>query len=383
MGTQRIIKFLPVALTQAEWEDRANSVARLSDEISDAERRVDAEKEAAKARVKDAEATLEGLRAKQRALSRVVRERKEERDVACSVALDRRERQAVTTRDDTGAEVDRRPLSDAEIKAGATWRPNHARERAELIHPDEPGLVLDTRPLSEAERQLDLLPSSAAAGTAAAPSNDNAAADDDDDDTNGADAVVATVIERFAGEQIRMLMLWSASGKLAPSEKNGLYQKAKALCPDVAWLQGGRGFVTGPMPRAGMPLELVNAARALGEAFAAHPAGEPLPVPLVPNAGPQVILEVDAAAWTKLSALAKGTLKLAAGTSVEWLKVAGAMRTLPIGQGVADEIRSRAEALKLQVETLPAEPPPAVVEAPEDKPAKGAKKARKAADGAS
>jgi len=383
MGTQRIIKFLPVALTQAEWEDRANSVARLSDEISDAERRVDAEKEAAKARVKDAEATLEGLRAKQRALSRVVRERKEERDVACSVALDRRDRQAVTTRDDTGAEVDRRPLSDAEIKAGATWRPNHARERAELIHPDEPGLVLDTRPLSEAERQLDLLPGAPTAGTATAPSNDNAAADDDDaTDAATADAAVATVIGKFAGEQIRMLMLWSESCALAFSERNGLYQKAKALCPDVAWLQGGRGFVTGPMPRAAMPLELVNAARALGEAFAAHPAGEPLPVPLIPNAGPQLILEVDAAAWTKLSALAKGTLKLAAGTSVEWTKVAGAMRTLPVGQGVADEIRSRAAALKLAVEVLPAEPPPAVVEAPEDKPAKGAKKARKAAEGA-
>jgi hypothetical protein len=153
---KRVIKSLPVKLTRDETEDRSRTVARLSGEIADAERKIEAEKERAKARVKEAEAIAEGLSAQQRALSRVVLEGQENRDVSCTVKTDRRERVEVITRDDTGEHVETRPLSDTEVRAGATWQKNLARGVAELKHPEDPDLVLDVRDLTDEERQVDL-----------------------------------------------------------------------------------------------------------------------------------------------------------------------------------------------------------------------------------
>lgn len=153
---ERVIKHLPVSLTREEIEERSKTVARLSGEIADAERKVESEKESAKARVKEAEAIAEGLSAKQRQLSRVVLEGREEREVACTVRLDRANRQKITTRDDTGERVDVRPLTDGEMREGAAWKVDLGLNRAELIHPDEPDIVLDVRPLTDEERQGEL-----------------------------------------------------------------------------------------------------------------------------------------------------------------------------------------------------------------------------------
>ena len=111
---ERTIKLLPVTLTREEREERAQTIARLSGEIVDADRKVESEKEAAKARVKDAEAVAEGLRARQRAISRVVLEGREERDVECHVRRDRANRTRIVTRVDTGERVEERPMTDAE-----------------------------------------------------------------------------------------------------------------------------------------------------------------------------------------------------------------------------------------------------------------------------
>lgn len=147
---------LPVKLKTAEWEERARAACRLTDEIADQERKIDSEKEAAKARVKDAEAILEGMFARQRLLSRVVREGTEEREVACHVTLDRSIMTKTVVRIDTGETVDTCPISTTEARDGAEWKPNYAAKCSELIHRDEPGTVLDTRPLQEREKQLPL-----------------------------------------------------------------------------------------------------------------------------------------------------------------------------------------------------------------------------------
>lgn len=153
---RRVIKMLPVKLKTAEWEERARAACRLTDEIADQERKIDSEKEAAKARVKDAEAILEGMFARQRLLSRVVREGTEDREVACHVTLDRAAMQKTVVRVDTGETVDTCPISTTEARDGAEWKPNYIAKCGELIHPDEPGTVLDTRPLQEREKQLPL-----------------------------------------------------------------------------------------------------------------------------------------------------------------------------------------------------------------------------------
>ena len=134
----------------------AQTIARLSGEIVDADRKVESEKEAAKARVKDAEAVAEGLRARQRAISRVVLEGREERDVECHVRRDRANRTRIVTRVDTGERVEERPMTDAEMREGAAWQIDLPRGRAKLIHPDETDVVLETRPLTDEERQAEI-----------------------------------------------------------------------------------------------------------------------------------------------------------------------------------------------------------------------------------
>jgi hypothetical protein len=166
---ERTIRTLPVQLTRDEWEARARHVARLSDEIADADRRIESVKEEAKSRVKDAEATAEGLRATQRTLSRVVRENKEDREVECAIHLSRRERTRTVIRMDTGETVESRPLSDAEARVDAKWELNWDADLAELVHADEPDHILERRQITDAERQ------------AALPGTD---ADDDSDDAD-------------------------------------------------------------------------------------------------------------------------------------------------------------------------------------------------------
>jgi hypothetical protein len=137
---KRVIKQLPVKLTRDEWEVRAREVARLSDQIADADLDVQREKEQGKLRVKDAEAVLEGHRSKQRQLSRVMIEGVEPREVSCIVTIDRARRLRTITREDTKEIVDSQPLTDSEVREGATWRPDLVRNVSELRHADDPGL---------------------------------------------------------------------------------------------------------------------------------------------------------------------------------------------------------------------------------------------------
>ncbi len=131
--------YLPVALTPAEWADRATEAAIVDRDLREAEA-------AEKTRSKAAKDTLSALDARAAALSHVVREKKETRPVECEWAADFHGRVMILRRMDTGDTVRSRPMTDderdqwaqgdllslAEIRAReATVRDALERQRAE------------------------------------------------------------------------------------------------------------------------------------------------------------------------------------------------------------------------------------------------------------
>lgn len=156
MSVERVVKWLPVKLTEDEVLARLKRAAELAGEEDDRAAAVESAKERAKSLVKEAEAQLTAKREERSKVSRIARERCEYRDVPCEERLVRARRQRVVVRLDTLEELEPHPASDEEMRKGARWKPNYAAKRSELAHPDEPETVLDTRALTEAEKQVPL-----------------------------------------------------------------------------------------------------------------------------------------------------------------------------------------------------------------------------------
>ncbi len=153
---ERFQKALRVTLTEEELNECGREVSQLTEALFEAERALDRTKEHAKNSVKDAEHVVLGKKAELAGRARVHREKEELRPVECEVVYHRGERRAYVTRLDTGEVIERRVLSDDDMKRGAEWSLDHHAGRATLRHPEEPGIVLDARPLTDDEKQLEV-----------------------------------------------------------------------------------------------------------------------------------------------------------------------------------------------------------------------------------
>jgi hypothetical protein len=154
--SERIVKTLPVMLTDAQVNEWARKAAALAGEEDDRATQLESAKERAKTIVKEAESALSSKRIERSQAARIARERCEWKEVDCEEKIARADRRAVVTRLDTMEHVSSRPVSDDEMRRGATWKPNLTARRSELRHPEEPDVLLDTRPLSDAEKQVPL-----------------------------------------------------------------------------------------------------------------------------------------------------------------------------------------------------------------------------------
>ena len=154
--TERIVKTLPVQLTEAQVNEWARKAAALAGEEDERATQLESARERAKTIVKEAESALSSKRIERSQAARIARERCEWKEVDCEERIARADRRATVTRLDTHEHVSSRPVSDDEMRRGATWKPNYTAGRSELRHPEEPSVLLDTRPLSDTERQVPL-----------------------------------------------------------------------------------------------------------------------------------------------------------------------------------------------------------------------------------
>jgi len=100
---------LPVALTAAELEERASELAKIIDERAQYESELKEISSNQRARIKTAAAKIERL-------GRIVRERKEMREVEVQEARDKKARTITTIRLDTGEPVGTRPMTDEDAQ---------------------------------------------------------------------------------------------------------------------------------------------------------------------------------------------------------------------------------------------------------------------------
>jgi hypothetical protein len=101
---------LPVALTEQEWNERAEELAQICEEI-------DRDEEAKKELVAEFKRTIDGKNFKRTSLQMQVRDHKEYREISCEWQADYAHQTMILYREDTGDEVTRRTMTSDELQA--------------------------------------------------------------------------------------------------------------------------------------------------------------------------------------------------------------------------------------------------------------------------
>lgn len=114
MRAEKFLEMHPVSLTQTELDERAREAAALALEVEAKAKELERYKEDTKAAAKALENEQKALEQRLFALGRVVKSRREPRNVECSERV--RGALVETTREDTGEVVSSRPATRAEME---------------------------------------------------------------------------------------------------------------------------------------------------------------------------------------------------------------------------------------------------------------------------
>jgi len=120
---QKDTRSLPVELTEQELQAIAWKMARIDESIDETEEEQKRVSGGYKSKVAS-------MQAQKNVYRRTVLDKKEYRDVECSIEFDYGHQEVITTRDDTDEEIERRTMTKDELQLELPATPGRSRKKA-------------------------------------------------------------------------------------------------------------------------------------------------------------------------------------------------------------------------------------------------------------